>query len=366
MDERSPLREARTARGWSQSEAARALVALAERHATPVAAAPSLKTQLSRWENGHAQPEPQYRSLLAELYGRSVGELGLQHAEAGPGAGAERLRAAVAAAMTPDGGPWQAQLDAVVQLDAEFGAAGAGALAAVLVEQLTARFVHALTPATRGATARVLTAAAALAGNQALDRGEPDAAWRFGERARSAAVECGRPVAEAAALAGMAAALVEAGDAAAAVTLVEHGPPGGPDAATARLAAALGQARAALGDAEAAGAAFTAAFSAVERAAPPPVVDAVEPAVAFELAELHRRHGHALATLGDTEATVPLQLALAAGPRTARHRAALHADLATVLAHERPAEAAEHARSARAIALRIGSVRISNQLAGTP
>ncbi len=369
----SRLREARAARGWSQSEAARELVALGRRRATPVAAAPSLKTLLSRWENGHAQPEPQYRTLLAELYRRSAGELGIDDAVGGAehGTGAQRLRAAVAAGGVPESGSWQAQLDAVVRLDAEFGVAGAGALAPALVAELEGRLVHALTAAAREAAARVLTGAAALAGAQALDRGEPDVAWHFGDRARTAAVVSGRPVAEAAALAGMAAALVAAGDTGGAVTLLEHAPADGPPAARARVAAALGQARAAGGEAAASGAAFSAAFAAVEQAAredaaAPVHIDAARPATVFELADMHRRHGHALVALGDADADAPLRLALTAGPRTARHRAALHADLALALASGHPAEAADHARAARAIALRIGSVRIPEQLSGAP
>lgn len=367
------LREARAARGWSQSEAARKLVALGGRRAVVVAAAPSLKTLLSRWENGHAQPEPQYRTLLADIYGRSVEELGIDDAGGGSahGTGAERLRAAVAAAAVPDDGSWRAQLEAIVRLDAEFGVAGSGALAPTLVEQLEGRLVHALTPGARDAAARALTGAAALACAQALDRGDPDAAWRFGERARTAAVESERPVAAAAGMAGMAAALIEAGDADAAVTLLEHAPTGGPPAATARVAAALGHAQAARGEAAATGRAFARAFSSIERAgqaATPAAVrvDAVRPVADFELAEMHRRHGHALVALGDPEAATPLRLALAAGPRTARHRAALHADLALALAAGHAAEAAEHARSARVIALRIGSVRIPKQLAAAP
>ncbi|HSU09017.1 MAG TPA: helix-turn-helix transcriptional regulator, partial [Pseudonocardia sp.] len=62
------LRAARAARGWSQSEAARALAELASTRGVAVASAASLKTQLSRWENGHATPETPYRNLLGELY----------------------------------------------------------------------------------------------------------------------------------------------------------------------------------------------------------------------------------------------------------------------------------------------------------
>ncbi len=361
------LRGARTARGWSQSEAATELVALGRERSIPVAAAASLKTLLSRWENGHARPEPHYQSLLALLYDSSPEALGIGDASQREAAGsaAKRLRAAVAAAREPGGDAWQAQMEAATRLDARFGEAGAGTLVHALVEQLDARLLHSLTHATREAAAHLLAEAALLAAVQALDRGEPDVAWRRGAQARAAAELAERPVVAAAALAGMAAALVEAGDAAAAVVLLDHVPDAGPPAARSRVAAALGHARAALGDGAAADAAFSAAYSAIDLPGTTVRVDVARPAaLSLELADLHRRHGHALVTLREPGAERPLRDALDAGPRTERHRASLHADLAVALAAERPVEAAEHARSARSIALRIGSVRIPARLAG--
>lgn len=70
------LRDARRERGWSQTTAVARLRELAERGEVDVASAASLKTQLSRWENGTVPDEP-YRTLLAELYERELGELGI-------------------------------------------------------------------------------------------------------------------------------------------------------------------------------------------------------------------------------------------------------------------------------------------------
>ena len=70
------LRDARRDRGWSQTTAVARLRELAERGGVDVASAASLKTQLSRWENGTIPDEP-YRTLLAELYQRELGELGI-------------------------------------------------------------------------------------------------------------------------------------------------------------------------------------------------------------------------------------------------------------------------------------------------
>ena len=51
------------------------LMKLAERKKIGVASAASLKTQLSRWENGHVTPD-YYQALLCEVLGATPGELG--------------------------------------------------------------------------------------------------------------------------------------------------------------------------------------------------------------------------------------------------------------------------------------------------
>ena len=71
----TPLQAARRARGWSQVRMVSGLMKLAERKKIPVASAASLKTQLSRWENGHVRPD-YYQALLCELLGATPGELG--------------------------------------------------------------------------------------------------------------------------------------------------------------------------------------------------------------------------------------------------------------------------------------------------
>jgi len=100
-----------------------------------VAGVVSLKTQLSRWENGHSVPEPHYQELLAQLYERTPAELGLAAVAAGaPEAG---LRARLAAAAAVDQGVialWREQLAVTHRLDAELGTAGAAGPLRALVE----------------------------------------------------------------------------------------------------------------------------------------------------------------------------------------------------------------------------------------
>ncbi|HZG90943.1 MAG TPA: hypothetical protein VEZ42_12090, partial [Pseudonocardia sp.] len=325
-----------------------------------------LKTQLSRWENGHALPEPVYRDLLGELYGRTPAELGLV---AGPDrtsdGGAGRLRAALAeAAAATRAGPdlWWEQLAAARRLDDELGAAGAGGVVDALVERLTDVLAHTVGPAARRGTAAVLAATAALGAAQSLDRARPDLAWRRYGRSLAAAREADLPVAASTALAGQAEVLVEVAEPATAVALLAEAGAGPQRAARVRLAAAAALAGAAAGDRPAADRALAAAER-EWRAGP---VDLVHPpdGPAVELADLHRWCGRALVELGDRGAAEPLDRALRAGPRSARDRAAVHADLAVALRPIRPDEAAEHAATARDLAVRIGSERVTARLAG--
>jgi transcriptional regulator with XRE-family HTH domain len=366
------LRAARVARGWSQSDAARALVALAQTAGAPVAAAASLKSLLSRWENGHAVPEAQYRELLAQLYEHTPAELGIEGTSPEPdaGDGRERLLEALAAARAAERAGttlWWEQLAAATRLDDELGAAGAGELVRAQAERLEETLTHTTSAPHRAAVAAVLAWTAVLAGAHELDRAHPDRAWRRYASARFAAREAEEPAAEAVAVAGQAAVLVDVGETRGAVALLDSARPSGSAAAEARLDAARAVARAAAGDAAAARAAIAAVTRRIDHAAPV-AIDAVRPdgRPVVELADLHRWHGRALVAMGDAAAVGPLEQALADAPRSARHRAAVHADLALALAVEHPEAAAGHARTAREIARGIGSRRIVARLADLP
>jgi transcriptional regulator with XRE-family HTH domain len=85
----TPLQAARRARGWSQARMVWELRRLAERKKVNVASATSLKTQLSRWENGHVTPD-YYQALLCELFQSTPGELGFGIQELSDGSSKER------------------------------------------------------------------------------------------------------------------------------------------------------------------------------------------------------------------------------------------------------------------------------------
>jgi transcriptional regulator with XRE-family HTH domain len=368
---RSGLRAARTARGWSQSEAARALARLARDRGVPVAAPASLKTQLSRWENGHAAPEPPYRALLEELYAITGADLGLERRPAADAAGPrDRLRARVAAAAAVDGAVlalWGEQLAAAQGLDDRLGAGAVQAVEA-LVAQLEAVLPHLPDVPRRRAAAAVLARAAILAGTQALDAGDPDAAVAYFARAAEVARGAGLPALAVEAAVGTAAALIEVGEASAALSTLDAASAGDAPGPTARLAAGEAWARAAAGDAAGARRALGDAAAALNRQVPDRAHPPSGLALEMDLStphDLHRWCGETLAELGDRTAVHHLRAALAGEPASARHRAELHAALAGALsAAGRRAEAAEHAATARALAVRIGSRRIIRWLDG--
>jgi len=68
------LQAARRAQGWSQGRVVWEITNLAARKGMTVSTARSLKTQLSRWENGHITPE-YYRPLLRGLFGLTSHQL---------------------------------------------------------------------------------------------------------------------------------------------------------------------------------------------------------------------------------------------------------------------------------------------------
>jgi transcriptional regulator with XRE-family HTH domain len=328
----TPLRAARDAQGWSQTDAARALAGLARERGVPVASAASLKTLLSRWENGHATPEAPYRALLEELYAESGVDLTPPAPVPDTAGPVARLRARLATAAAVDAevvALWRAQLATAQQLDDRLGGAGAADAVRVLVGQLESVLPHLPDPDRHRPVAALLARACLLAGTQALDAGDPETAVARFTRAAETARDAGAADLVAAAAAGHADALVDVGAPNEALAVLEH-------------------------------------------ARPRP--DRTHPSrdLAVELAEPGFGLGHGtLGTLGPTGPTGPgptveqLSAALAEGPRSARERAELHAELAHACAAAgRAADAAAHARAARALATRIGSHRVLRLLDG--
>ena len=73
---RSRLSTAREERSWSQARLMSELERRGRTAGVPVMSRTSLKTAVSRWENGHMSPDRQYRRLFREIYGLTDAELG--------------------------------------------------------------------------------------------------------------------------------------------------------------------------------------------------------------------------------------------------------------------------------------------------
>src|SRR5690348_10831101 len=77
MASRTKLQAVRQELGYSAAATITLLQQHADAHRTQIMSPASLKTKLSRWENGHeAVGLPEYQRLFREIYGRSDAELG--------------------------------------------------------------------------------------------------------------------------------------------------------------------------------------------------------------------------------------------------------------------------------------------------
>ncbi|GEL25148.1 hypothetical protein PSU4_41020 [Pseudonocardia sulfidoxydans NBRC 16205] len=360
----SALRAERAARGWSLSDAAREIGVLAARTGRRVASTGSLRTQLSRWENGRVTADADSLALLAELYETPELRADRQDPAGAPMASpAERLRAALTRAAAVDDATLhllRAQLAVNAELDATLGAAGAGQAVAAAIEQLDATSVHTVDPRRRRAVAELLAQAALLGGWQALDQDEPDVAFTRHRVALDAARLADAPALTGQALAGCASALLAVGLPAEAEAVLAEAPASGAGAAWVRIAHA--EIRMSCGERDDATRLYddAATFAPAGEAAgdgdrPVPWRPGVVPATAAP--PIARRRGAALAPYDDA-ALEQLRAGVEEPGLPARERARLRTQLVLALvARGVRAEAEEQAGRARALAGTIGSHR---------
>jgi hypothetical protein len=366
MHSATPLQAVRRELGYSAAGVITLLIRRAETHRIPIMTAASLKTKLSRWENGHeAVGLPEYRRLFREVYGRTDAELGFPvHNDPAP---ADDLRARIAASRSVDTATidaFRTQIDATRRIDRQFGGVSQLDQLRQQIDQVHQLLAHCPATGPRAALAGAFTEASTLAGWQALDRDDTPQAWAHYERAKHAAREADSPLLLAHATAEQAFVLIALGehaDAAAqagyARTLGDHGP----TVLQAWLAAAHGETLAVHGQRDAA----LRAFDDADALLPPDPVDPALPFVFLGDAHLARWRGNALAHLGDPAAIDRLTHALGAlHPSWVRARAALLADLAFAHAAAGDRESAlAHARGARRAAQQIHSDRTLRRLA---
>lgn len=364
------LRAERVARGWSLSDAAREIGELAARTGRRVASTGSLRTQLSRWENGRVAPDADSLALLTELYGRpELQSGGADDADGPTGTPAERLRAAVARAKSVDDATLQllrTQLAVNAELDASLGAAGAGTAVAAQIAQLDATSAHSVDPVRRRAVAEILAQAALLGGWQALDQDDPEEAFTRHRQALDAARLAEAPAAEGQALAGCASALLAVGLPAEAEAVLAEAPPSGPGAAWARIARA--EIRMSRGERADAVRLFDDAATLAQPEEPADEHD--DPRAPWRagavpvglLPPVARRRGAALAPYDDA-ALEQLRAGVDEPGLPARERARLRTQLVLALvARGVRAEAEEQAGQARELAGTIGSRRAQRLL----
>jgi tetratricopeptide (TPR) repeat protein len=361
------LQAVRLALGYSQNETIRRLVRRAAQRGQSIASATSLRTMLSRWENGHDEvADLYYRSLFREIYARTDEELGFPSEPTDEST--EELRERLLTARSIDRATielFRRQVDDARHLDRRLGAVPLLDQLNSEVAQLDKLLRHSAAPADRAALAEVLADAAMLAGWEALDRGSLTLAWKHHEIAKAAAREAGSAALLAYATGQQAFVLVELELYADAIQLLEEAAAGGRDK-TARLlrawlAAAHGEGLAAHGYAKEALRAFDAAHALLP-------LDATDPSLPFLMlnsGHLARWQGHALSRLRDDRAISEREAVLNdVNPTTARARVGTLVDLAFAHATRGDrATARNYAREARQVASQIGSERQKKRLA---
>jgi tetratricopeptide (TPR) repeat protein len=331
----------------------------------PIANKASLKTKLSRWENGKEQPSEIYQRLFREVYGRTNAELGFPN-EPEEDPEAAELRSRLAVARTIDRQTveiFRHQVDHVRRVDRRFGAL-------TKLDQLRTQIDHVqhlLTYCTgpqRLALASVLVEASTLAGWQALDRAAVGQAWTHYERAKAAAREAESPALLAHATAEQAFVLIDLDEATSAVDQLAHARSIINGTATpllrAWLAAAHGETLAAAGHADDARRAFDTASDLL----PADPIDSALPFLFLGESHLDRWRGNALARVGAPDAIDQLTAALARLPDDfVRARTGLLVDLAYAHAAAGNRDAAlAYAQQARRLAAQIKSDRQQRRL----
>ncbi|MEU3402631.1 XRE family transcriptional regulator [Streptomyces sp. NPDC006670] len=366
------LRAIRTARGWSQDRLVYEMRRFAEQRLLDIAAAASLKTYISEWENGRRTITDRYAAILRPLLGATDAELrGETEAEEPQADGyadlLSRIDAAgsLSASMVPS---FLAQTELLRTMDRQMGATG-------LVDQMNGHLgameealTFAVLPGMRKPIATALAGASTLAAWQALDAGAVDRAWRRYELAKKAAQDADSPLYLAHAMGEQAYVLAEAGRPQLAVELVRDAQRTQAERQSPRLRAWLAAAEAEL--CAAAGPEMeSAARSALERAAAllpddGETRDADMLSIFLNTGHLTRWRGNVLAKLGDASAMEELYASLdSADVSFVRANSGLHCDLTQAhLARGELDDARSHLQKARLLANRTGSVRFRRRV----
>lgn len=360
------LQAVRKLQGYSVAEVIRMLLRRADTLNIPIMSATSLKTKISRWENGHEQLSQPYRRLFRDIYGRTNEELGFPAEPEDEQA--DELLARLAVARTIDPATveiFRHQIDNARHVDRRFGAITILDQLRCTIKQMENLLGYSTSRSHRELLAAVLTQACALAGWEALDRNAIRQAWDHHERAKAAALEAASPPLFVHSIAQQAFILLDIGEVDAAVEQLEHArrqaEHSTPALLRSWLAAAHGEGLAVAGRRDDALRAFDTAGALLP-------ADPEDPALPFLFlggAHLDRWRGHALARLGERDAIEHLSHALPRLPASfVRARTSMLVDLAYAHATAGDRDTAlEYARQAKRLASQIKSDRQLRRLA---
>ena len=358
----APLRVTRLRLGWSQAAAMRRFQDAVSRHGACAPSGASLKRMFAYWEAGErAVTVPAYRLAFVDIYGAPPEVLGFAPPDAS-GRIAE-IRCSPFELVSVDAdlvALFESQTQYLRLLDRRLGSAAQAVLAESHVAQIDS-VLHRCVGAQRNSLAAALAEAAALAGWQALDRADLQAAWDFHETAKSAAQESGSRSVLAHVIAQQGFVLLDANKpdlAVGAITQAGAHASALPPMMRAWLAAAEAEALAAAGRADPARRRIDQAQHLLSDEGSDEL-----PYLMLTQEHLARWRGHCLARLGDPEAVVSLPRARAGEGDSVRAATSLHADMALALLHAGSVrEAGEEAKLALEMAERYGSARQRNRL----
>lgn len=355
------LQAVRKSLGYSADSVIAMLISRAGVVGEQVMTRASLKTKLSRWENGHEPVSGDgYQRLFRDIYGRTNEELGFPPEQQDDEAA--ELRSRLAAARTVDSATvdiFRRQVDHARHVDRRFGGISLLDQLRGQINQVDDLLRFGTRRGQREELAAVLTEASTLAGWESLDRNAITQSWEHYQRAKSAAREAGSVALLAHATAEQAFVLIDLGEPMLALDQLGEARALADDVTTpllrAWLAAAHGEGHAAAGQRDEALQAFDDAKALLP-------ADARDPALPFLFlgdSHLDRWRGNALARLGDPDAIDYLTMALPRLPAEfIRARVGMLVDLAYAHAAAGERDTAQtHARNAKRLGQQIKSDR---------
>lgn len=360
------LRQARTARGWSQRRLVAGIEQYARQRGLSVASTVSLSVYVSEWENGKRTISTEYAAILRGVLGLTDAELfGSVTAQAVATLdGYDELVTRIEAVRSLSAGMVDtllSQTELLRPMDRQLGAPQLVDQMAAHLRTMEDALTFAVLPDARRPVARALAGAATLAAWQALDVGAADRAWRHYELAKSAARDADEPAFLAHAMGEQAYVLADAGKAELAIALVQEAQRAGHGRIPQRLVAWLQAAEAELcalaSRSEECRHALDRASAVLPDGDDPRDPDM--PSIFLNHSHLTRWRGNVLALLGDDQAASDLHAALdAMDPTFVRAQAGVRGDLAQAhLVRGEHDEAMKQLQEARLLASRTGSVR---------